>query len=160
MGRQKEKKVIPFTKEYVLDKELVINMLQFEEEFTKSNEGQDLYRNPLNRPYVSLHIEKTINRIVLNNFGFNTLDESVEMYRTIFKTYFNSPDDYDEDVINSVHYMRENKCVFYKHPKLKIGAHIPDCTLYNLDGETETTLYNAINKHNFNKVVIAAFSLS
>ena len=57
---------------------------------------------------MSLDVEKMINRIVLNYFGFDTSNESVENYRTIFRTYFKSPNDYDVEVINSVHYMREN----------------------------------------------------
>lgn len=148
-----------FTNDDVDNKDLVIKMLQFEEQFTKSDRGQALYKNKLNRPFISLTVEKTINRIVLAQFGYNTTDDDVETYRTIFRTYFRSPDDYDEDVINSVHYMRENRCVFYKATPLQIGEQVPDSTLYHLNGKNKTSLYNIIDKKS-RYTVIAAFSLS
>jgi len=151
---------IPFTVQDINNKQLIIKMLNYEEEFTKSNDGQLLYHNPLNRPIVSLTIEKTIHRIVLTKFGFDTSDESVNNYRLIFKTYYKSPDDYDKDVINAVHYMRENKCAYYKSSILEIGHKIPDCTLYHLDGKNVTTLYDIINRKNANHTLLAAFSLS
>ncbi len=160
MGLTGNEDLIPFTKKHVLDKNLVINMLKYEESFTKSDKGQNMYRNTLNNPLVSLTVEKTINRIVLQKFGFDTSDNSVSNYRTIFKTYFKSPNNYDKDVIESVHYMRENKCVFYTAPVLKIGDIIPNCGLFELDGETKTTLFDTIRKENANHTVIAAFSLS
>ena len=138
-----QKGLIEFTEEHLLDKELVIQMLTYEEKLTKSDYGQDLYRNPLNKPFVSLTIEKALNRKVLIHFGFSPSDASVEMYRSIFRTYFNSPTDYDKDVISSVHYMRENKCVFYETPDLHLGDSIPDCPLYTLDG-IPTTLFNVL----------------
>jgi hypothetical protein len=135
-------------------------MLKYEEQFTKSNDGQALYKNPLNRPLISLDVEKAINRIVLMKFRFNTTDSSVSNYRKIFKTYYNSPKDYDEDVINSVHYMRENKCVFYENPLLGVDQKIPNCELTELDGINKTTLYDVIIKENGDSTVIAAYSLS
>lgn len=151
---------VPFTHQHVLDKELVCKMLSREEKVTKSEYGQSMYRNVLNKPFVSLTVEFAINRKVLSDFGFDTSDKSVDTYRTIFKTYYNGPTDYDADVINSVHYMRENKCVFYTADKLNIGDKIPDCKLYNLDGMTTTSLYDVIAQENANHTVIAAFSMS
>ena len=135
-------------------------MLHYEEEYTKSQRGQDMYRNPLNKPFITLNVEKTINRIVLNHFGYNTEDSDVETYRTIFRTYFRSPDDYDKEVIELVHYMRENRCVYYKSKPMKINDIIPDCTLYKLDGKTKINMYEIINKKRHNYTVVAAFSLS
>lgn len=149
----------PFTHTDVLNRDLVIQMLKYEEQLTKSDDGQSLYRNTLNRPLVSLTIEKTLNRLTLAQFGFNTSDDSVETYRTIFRTYYRSPTNYDKEVLNSVHYMRENKCVYYKEPPLQIGDIIPNCSLYNIDGITETTLYDIIDK-SAKYTMIAAFSLS
>jgi len=150
----------PFTKEHVLDKNLVIEMLKYEEELTKSDIGQSLYQNPLNKPLISLNVEKTLNRMTLTKFGFNTDDDSVETYRTIFKTYYKSPIDYDAEVLNSVHYMRENKCVYYKNPDLKIGDKIQDCIVTGIDGQIQTSLYDILNKEKSNYVMIGAFSLS
>lgn len=159
MGKIKVLLQKPFLIENIKDKQLVIKMLNYEEQLTKSDYGQSLYKNVLNMPLVSLTVEKAINRLTLSYFGFDTSDQSVEMYRTIFKTYFKSPDNYDKDVINAVHYMRENKCVFYKKPILKTGSVAPNCSLLNIDGITETTLYNVINK-NAEYNIVAAFSLS
>lgn len=161
MGRQDEKALHrPFTTDHIKDKTLVIKMLEFEEEFSKSAKGQMMYKNPLNKPYTSLVVEKAINRITLDKFKFDTSDESVENYRKIFRTYYRSPDDYDKDVINSVHYMRENKCVFYKKPVINVGEKIPNCELVERDGKTKTTLYDAIKKEDGHHTVFAAFSLS
>ena len=134
-------------------------MLNYEEDLTKSDFGQSLYKNTLNRPLVSLTIEKTINRLVLSHFGFDTNDQNVEKYRTIFKTYYKGPTDYDVDVLNAVHYMRENKCVYYKDRVLQIGDKLPNCQLYNLDGQSKVNLYDTIDPNN-NYTMIAAFSLS
>ncbi len=160
MGKQTTTTLKPFTFNDVNNKELVIQMLKYEEDITKGNHGQSLYCNTLNCPLITLNIEKALNRLTLTYFNFDTSDDSVENYRTIFKTYYRSPDDYDEDVLNSVHYMRENKCVYYKNKPLEIGDKIPDCPLYNLDGKTVTTLYDVINKNAANYTMLAAFSLS
>lgn len=166
MGISDNKKYHPFTITNVLDRELVIRMLKYEETLTKGEFGQMMYRNPLNKPFISLTVEKALNRKVLSDFGFTTTNADVDMYRTIFRTYFRSPEDYDEEVINSVHYMRENKCVFYKHPPIEIGQKIPNCELYELDGKTKTTLHQALTLR-FDGVntpqnysIFAAFSLS
>lgn len=160
MGKYTNVSGISFTMNNVNDKELVIQMLNYEETLTKSDYGQSLYKNTLNNPLISLTIEHAINRLVLTHFGFDTTDSNVDMYRTIFKTYYNSPDDYDKDVLNSVHYMRENKCVYYKMPLLQLGDKLPNCDLYKLNGETLTNLHDVINKFNSTYTLIGAFSLS
>ena len=160
MGKYTNVSGIPFTMNNVNDKELVIQMLNYEETLTKSDYGQSLYKNTLNNPLISLTIEHAINRLVLTHFGFDTTDSNVDMYRTIFKTYYNSPDDYDKDVLNSVHYMRENKCVYYKMPLLQLGDKLPNCDLYELNGATLTNLHDVINKCNSTYTLIGAFSLS
>ncbi len=149
----------PFTHDDVLNRSLVIQMLQYEEQLTKSDYGQSLYKNTLNRPLISLTVEKTLNRLTLSHFGFDTSDASVETYRTIFKNYYKSPTEYDKEVLDSVHYMRENKCVYYKELPLQIGDKIPNCSLYQLDGQTKTTLHDIINQ-NSAYTMIGAFSLS
>jgi catalase (peroxidase I) len=150
----------PFTPADVKNKPLVIKMLNYEEEITKSDVGRILYSTKLNRPLVTLTIEHTLNRLTLAHFNFDTSDESVEMYRTIFRNYYTSPTEYDAEVMNAVHYMRENKCVYYTQPPLQIGDTIPDCQLFTIDGKNVTSLYDEINKAGAIKTVIAAFSLS
>jgi len=150
----------PFTNDDVQNKELVIKMLNYEEAITRGDIGKSLYSNTSNLPLVSLNVEHTLNRLTLTHFGFDTSDVSVATYRTIFKTYYQSPSEYDKDVLNAVHYMRENKCVYYTAPILEIGEMIPNCDLYHVDGITKTTLYDAVKKSDTDYTVIAAFSLS
>ena len=147
-----------FTINDVKNKELVIKMLNYEEQISKGDTGQSLYKNTLNLPLVSLNVEKTLNRLTLMHFGFDTTDESVEMYRSIFKNYYNSANDYDKDVLSAVHYMRENKCVYYTKPIINVGDVIPNTELYELNGMTKTSLYDVINKSNY--TLIQSFSLS
>ena len=73
-------------------------MLQCEEKLATSDAGQEHYKSVQNSTE-SLVCEKSVQRDTLNRFGFNTTDESLEVYRSIFPTYYNSPMDYDEDVI-------------------------------------------------------------
>lgn len=151
--------LIPFTKDHVLNRDLVIKMLSYEEEYTRSKEGQALYRDKLNRPRISLDVEKKINRHVLIHFKFDSTNDSLEMYRSIFKNYYQSPTQYDAEVLNSVHYMRNNKCVYYDKPIIQIGDTIPNCRLFETNGQ-ETTLYDVIDKENSHRTFFAAFSLS
>jgi len=157
MGKIKSCKFQSFGLDQVQNKELIIQMLKYEEEFTKSEDGQKMYKNPYNEPYVSLNVEKAINRIVLSKFGYDTSDTSVENYRTIFRTYYNSPTNYDADVLNSVHYMRENKIVYYKNEPLKLGSVVPNCRFYSPYDVTEIRLYECLTTR---YTLIGAFSLS
>jgi hypothetical protein len=143
MGKTDKKSLNKFEKKDVNNKLLIIEMLKYEEQLTKSEFGQSLYKN----------------RLTLSQFDFDTSDENVEMYRTIFRTYFKSPTDYDKDVINSVHYMRENKCVYYNLPIINIGDVIPDCKLYNYTPIKESSLYNILNNKS-DYAIFGAFSLS
>ncbi len=150
----------PFLPDDVANKDLVIAMLKKEESLVRSEFGQAVYSNPLNRPLISLNVEKSFNRLTLSQFGFDTSDTSVANYRTIFGHYYKSPTDFDKEVLDSVHYMRENKCVYYKANPLIKGQLIPDCRLYNLDGETTVGLHDLILREAKTHTVIAAFSLS
>lgn len=160
MGRTTNNNLKSFTREDVLNRKLVINMLKFEDQLGKSERGQSMYKNKLNEPQVSLTIEKALQRMTLSNFKFNTSEESLANYRSIFLTYFNSPDDYDKDVIESVYYMRENKCVFYKSKVLTLDDKIPDVPLFQLDGKTPTTLHTQIDNSKYTHTLFGAFSLT
>jgi hypothetical protein len=145
-----------FTEKHCKNKTLVIQMLECENEYIKTQEAKQMYRSykgNLLYAFYSMH------RYVLNHFGFNTSDKSVMNYRKIFKTYYNSYNDYDPDVINSVFYMKHNKCMFYNAPIIGIGQYIinvPLLTLYN----EKTTLLDEINKIHFKYLFIGAFSMS
>lgn len=155
-------------------RELVINMLTWESEYMCSPEGQNRYKAKGSGQFTSLDNEYSFNRRVLREFGFSTNDISVSNYRRIFQTYFRSPYDYDVEVINASHYMRNNRCVFYTSPELQIGDQIPNVPLLTLKSKN-ITLYDAINNysmdqqiHNpdtkkvdeWNKLFICAFSNS
>ena len=86
----------------------------------------------------------TIQRAILASFGFTTEDSSVEAYRSIFRNYYVSPTDYDRDVLQSVTYMRENLCLYYTTPELKISEPAQNCSLYGLDGKSQHELFSLI----------------
>jgi len=159
MGRYEVIKKIPFTGDHVKDKQLVIKMLQFEDSYTKQPETQELYKSKLNMTGVSLNIIYAVHRYVLNHFDFNTSDESVEIYRSIFRNYYKSPTDYDEEVLSSVFYMKANKCVYYKTPEIKIGDKMQNCNILHLDG-TKTTLFDVLSKEQFKYGFVGGFSNS
>jgi len=150
----------PFTNNDVNNRYLVISMLKYEEALVRSDFGQTLYNNPLNRPLVTLNVEKSINRLTLSHFGYDTTDNSVANYRSIFRHYYRSPTDYDKEVLDSVHYMRENKCVYYTKEPLKVGQLMPNCRLFTIDGTTQVNLHDVIQKEAAKYTVVAAFSLS
>lgn len=140
----KPNKLLPFTNDNVLDRDLVIRMLQHEEIIATSDWGQNHYRDPFSRVSISLDNEYAFNRKTLSDYGFNTSNENVANYRTIFRTYFKDPDNYDKEVINASYYMRNNRCIFYRSIPLKGGDLLPNCRLYMLDGITKTDLHSAI----------------
>jgi len=145
--------------DHVKDRNLVLKMLQYEDTLIKSKRGQEVYRNVCNKPLVSLKHEYTIQRIVLNAFGFTNDDEAVETYREIFRTYYNSPTDYDKEVLSSVVYMRENKCVYYTSKKLRNGQTIPNVNILSLDGITTVSVYDVV-KGKYPECIIALFTNS
>ena len=150
----------PFTKDCVLNRELVIRMLKYEDDFVNLPEQQQRYRE---NPYGLEAIYDT-HRFVLRHFGFDTTDKSVENYRTIFITYFESPENYDKEVIESVHYMRANKCVFYTSPIISKGDNIKNIltNLYVLVARClgkKDTISSYVDSSKY-LTMIAAFSMS
>uniref|UniRef100_A0A6C0CLQ0 Uncharacterized protein n=1 Tax=viral metagenome TaxID=1070528 RepID=A0A6C0CLQ0_9ZZZZ len=164
MGRITTGTLKPFTAECVDDKQLVIKMLNAEEKLWFSEYGQDIHKNEFNYRGTSLMPQLNIQRKNLINFGFENDDESLDHYRSIFKHYYKSATDYDHDVINAVHYMRNNRCIFYKQRPLEIGENIKDVcdntSLYTIDG-VKQTLTQAIGKiKEGGHAIFAAFSMS
>lgn len=146
----------PFTTSQIEDRDLVIQMLRSEDNIAKTK-GQELYKND-DTNWSTLEVEKAINRLVLSKYNFDTSDESVENYRKIFSYYYNSPTDYDKEVINSVYYMKHNRCIYYTSKPLFPGDKIPDCKLYKLNGKDTINLYDIVNKSE--RTVFASFSLT
>lgn len=145
-----------FTKEHVLNKKLIIQMLQYEDSYGR-NQGQQIHE---------IYDEHTLNpsdaitRHVLLHFNFDSCDGNVNMYKTIFRTYFHSAKDYDEEVINSVYYMKNNKCVYYTEPKMNIGDVIKNCSLLTLECNNITLFKSIDNIKPFNHLFLCAFSMS
>ena len=139
-----------FTDQELVNRDLVIRMLRWESEFMCSPEGQARYKTQGSGQFTSLDNEYAFNRRVLREFGFTTNDTSVANYRLIFQTYFQSPTDYDTEVIQASHYMRNNRCVFYTTPEIHVGDRIPDVPLLTTNPDnpnTPTTLYDAIRNY-------------
>jgi hypothetical protein len=147
---------IPFRQQHVLNRDLVIEMLKYEDYYGRG-QGQHIYTIFTDH---DLKPSRCINRHVLIHFGFDSSDTSVATYRTIFKNYYNSPDDYDKEVLDCVYYMKNNKCVYYNLPKFKIGDKLINHQLLHLNGES-TSLFQAINSlRPFNHILLCAFSTS
>ena len=157
MGLKTKVDQIPFTTNTLDDRNLIIRMLKHEDTIIFGDTGQSIYSDPLYRPRESLTPEYAIHRKVLSDFGFDTSDQSVDVYRKIFGHYYHSPTDYDPEVLSSVAYMRENRCVYYTEPLINVGDTIQDCLLYNLDG-TMTSVKESLN--DFTHAMIAGFSSS
>lgn len=157
-----EKKVIgsnqdyvPFTEQTLMNRDLIIRMLKHEDQIILGEIGKKIYSDPSYEVSESLFSEFVIHRMVLSKFGFNTSDDSVLNYRKIFKTYYKSPKSFDNEVMQSVSYMRENKCVYYTEKDINIDEIIDDCRLYDLDGNM-TTIIESLG--DFKLAFVAGFS--
>jgi hypothetical protein len=151
--------LISFEKTHIKDRDLILRMLKYEDELFLSNEGQNfLHQYGMNT--TSLEGSKSIQRKTLNNFGFESTEQDLKKYRTIFQHYYKSSFDYDSDILNSVYYMRENKCLYYKTKPIELGIQIPNTNVYGLDGITQYDLHQLIRSKNYSKTILAAFSLS
>jgi hypothetical protein len=159
MGKTELVEYKPFTLEDVKNRNLVIKMLKYEDTIIHGEIGKQIYGDPSYKPRTSLFSQFSIHRLVLSKFGFTTSNNDVKNYRSIFLNYYQSPDNYDQEVLSSVTYMRENKCVYYKQPIIQIGDQLPNCRLYELDGKTETNLYEKFGQ-DFNYMFIGGFSNS
>jgi len=80
----------------------MLDMLKYEDEYYLSNVGQSIMADVCKNNLFSLDGGKTIQRITLLHFGFSSTDQDLATYRTIFHNYYNSPTDYDSDILSSV----------------------------------------------------------
>lgn len=154
-----EKNLIPFEPTHIQDKQLILLMLEYEDKLFLSNEGQQFLQE-YGKNITSLEGSKSIQRKTLNNFGFGSTDTDLANYRKIFHYYYKSSDDYDQQILNSVYYMRENRCLYYKSKPLEIGTQISNLNVFGLDGKTQYDLHNLVKEKNYSKTILAAFSLS
>lgn len=150
------KNLKPFTLETIKDRDLIIRMLRFENDVYKGEKGQTAFREMTPHTMEPIHY---IHRETLLEHGFRTDDESVKNYREIFRNYYQGPEDFDKEVIDSVLYMKYNRCIYYTEPKIEVGDTLPNCRLYELDGKTKTSVHGAIIPENrFN--LVCSFSQS
>ena len=149
----------PFTEEDIRNKDLIIKMLKFEDSIILGPMGASIYANPFYNPRISLEPYYAMHREVLTHFGFDTQDYSVDNYRKIFSHYYKSATEYDNEVLSSVTYMRENKCVYYTKPEIKVNDIIPDVALCDLDGQRKTTIAETLG-NDFDYAFVAGFSSS
>jgi len=149
---------IHFTEEHINNKKLVVQMLKYEDSIILGDEGKSIYQDETYDHFTTLEAKDTFNRIALNHFNFKTTDDDVINYRKIFLNYYRSPFDYDADVINSVAYMRENRCVFYKGRDYNINDTFEDVSILTTS-KTSVNLLDKINKED-NFTFIGSFSTS
>ena len=97
-----------FTEKHIQNKQLILNMLLFEDTLIHSELGKSIYDNDSYEYFTILEAMNVIHRYVLKYFNFHTNEDNIENYRKIFSYYYKSPIDYDKDVILAVSYMREN----------------------------------------------------
>jgi len=154
-----KKNLISFDETHISNRNLILKMLKYEDELFLSKQGQTfLHEYGMNT--TSLEGSKSIQRMTLNNFGFESTEQDLKKYRTIFDHYYVNSLNYDEHVLNSVYYMRENKCLYYKSKPIELGIQIPNLNVYGLDGTTQYNLHQLIRLKNYSKTILAAFSLS
>ena len=151
--------LISFEETHIKDRDLILRMLKYEDKLFLSNQGQKFLQE-YGENTTSLEGSKSIQRMTLNNFGFESTEQDLKKYRTIFHHYYVNSLNYDTEILNSVYYMRENKCLYYKSKPIELGIQIPNTNVYGLDGTTQYDLHQLIRSKNYSKTILAAFSLS
>jgi hypothetical protein len=151
----------PFTAEDIANRARIIQMLKYEDSLFLGPEGKRLFGDNTFDHITDLETYYTFHRATLAAFGFSATDADVSKYREIFRNYYNGPHDYDAEVLRSVCYMRENKCVYYDAPLINVGDTLPDSELLTLSGES-TTLHGQLASlpRSVKHVFVGAFSNS
>jgi hypothetical protein len=149
----------PFTAEDVRDKPLVVSMLKYEDSIMRGPVGAAIFADSTIPHLTELDTYYIFHRMALAEHGFTTTDADVQTYRTIFANYYNGPRDFDADVLGSVCYMRENKCVYYTAPPINVGDVATDAELMRLDG-APTSLHKELAALPHKYVFVGAFSNS
>lgn len=154
MGKCKPNDIRDFTQDDVKNRSLIIEMLKMEDQLYFTT-GQEMMKNKYYNPLLTLEPQLALQRQVLTNFGFSTDDVSLGNYRQIVKHYWKGPFNYDQEVLNSVVYLRCNKLLYYQQPEIKVGQTAQDVSLLKLNG-THCHLSDYWNRNKL--VLVAAFS--
>lgn len=124
-----------FTEENIFDRDLILQMLKYENTLYFSKEGQNILSNVGMKNMIKFDGVRTIQRLTLKHFNFSATDESLNTYRKIFFHYYKNSIFYDFEIMESIVYFRENRCLYYNSPILNIGDIIPDCNVLSLNKE-------------------------
>lgn len=152
---------IEFSQDHVRNRDLILKMLKAEEQLYMSKLGQEHILN--HGGLSSLDNVKTLQRQILKEFKFNPSNTSLDNYRTIIQTYYRSPDDYDQEIMSSVVYLRENRLLYYKTSKPEIRQTYIDLPVYDRGSERKLYISDLIKQAKQNgktRLICAAFSVS
>jgi hypothetical protein len=148
-----------FTNETIFNRNLIIEMLKYEDKIIHCDIGKNIYNDNSYEHYTTHEAMYTIHRIVLNEFGFSTTDEDIKTYRKIFQSYYTSPQVYDKEVMDAVSYMRENKCLYYTGKDYAIGDTFENVKIFDISGKETVSLFDKI-KNDDKYTFVGAFSTS
>jgi len=144
----KGKQYVTFTKSHLKKRELVINLVDTENEIVNDEKiGLAIYKDIESNEDCQL----LIHRLVLQKHGFDTSDDSMFMYRKLYK-YWNN----DLEIQSKIVYTSENRQLYYNTPIINMGDKIPPVHVYSLSGTTKVSLYDELT--NFNYALIYSFS--
>jgi len=146
-----------FTLKHIKDRDLILNMLRYENDYYMSSAGQEIIRDPATDSLYDLIGPKIIQRKTLQHFGFNGDDDDLDKYRQIFQHYYFSPSDFDKEVLAAVYYFKYNRLLYYTTEKPVKDDNIPDVELLTLQGKPCRLYEHLTGSDNY---IIAAFSLS
>jgi hypothetical protein len=149
----------PFTPADVANRSLVITMLRYEDSVMLGPQGAAIFADETLPHLTDLDTYHIFHRMTLAVHGFTTTDMDVKNYRAIFSHYYAGPSHYDAEVLNSVCYMRENKCVYYTAPSIHLGDGATDVELLTITGES-SSLVKELEALPHKYVFVGAFSHS
>lgn len=143
-----------FNASHIEDRDLVLRLLRYEDALFLSPAGQAVFANPAMSNIFSLEAGKTIQRATLCAHGFSATDASVAAYRTIFRRWSEDP-----EILRAVFYLRENRCLYYTSPEIRMGDVVPDSPLLELSSDT-TSVHSVLAEQLSARTILAAFSVS
>lgn len=116
-----------------VDRLLIIKMLKREEEIRYSKEIQDVYYadylDSISNPnYIRKEIERDVQKMVLNEFGFKSDMSSLRQYWRIRSLYEN-----DKEVMDSIFYLKLN---IFEYEPVKEGDDMVDVSILREDGSS------------------------
>jgi hypothetical protein len=120
-----------------VSRDTILIMLKEEQKVRYSKEIQELYTrqyyNTENNPnYKLINIEREIQKYILEKYGYNSTNKSLQEYWKIPSTYWN-----DKEVKNSIFYMKLN---IFGYPEIKVGDELIDSILINYETNELTNL--------------------